>query len=53
MERLADLWQRVLEALVGHLPQHDTGGLTPSDLPLVELDQSQIDQLETFLRTAP
>jgi non-ribosomal peptide synthase protein (TIGR01720 family) len=49
IERLADLWRRALEAFAG-TPSGATG-LTPSDLPLVELDQAQIDQLESFLRT--
>ncbi|PPK63696.1 amino acid adenylation domain-containing protein [Actinokineospora auranticolor] len=46
-EALADLrhaWERALGALAAHA-EHG-GGLTPSDLPLVALDQDAIDELE-------
>ncbi|MER5985206.1 amino acid adenylation domain-containing protein [Streptomyces sp. NPDC001787] len=38
-------WTAALDALAEHA-QHTTGGLTPSDLPLVGLDQTAIDALE-------
>jgi amino acid adenylation domain-containing protein/non-ribosomal peptide synthase protein (TIGR01720 family) len=44
---LAEGWFHVLESLVQHSEQPGTGGLTPSDLPLVALSQSEIDQLES------
>ncbi|MEV6424329.1 amino acid adenylation domain-containing protein, partial [Streptomyces sp. NPDC051662] len=46
VRRLADAWFRALEALVVHARKPDTGGYTPSDMPLVELSQSEIDLLE-------
>ncbi|MFI8436021.1 amino acid adenylation domain-containing protein [Streptomyces sp. NPDC079020] len=38
-------WTAALDALAEHA-LHTTGGLTPSDLPLVGLDQTAIDALE-------
>jgi non-ribosomal peptide synthase protein (TIGR01720 family) len=46
IEELAQGWFRALRSLVCHALRPDTGGLTPSDLPLVSLDQGQIEQLE-------
>ncbi|MDT0381742.1 amino acid adenylation domain-containing protein [Streptomyces sp. DSM 42041] len=46
---LQTAWAAALEALADHA-RHTTGGLTPSDLPLVTLDQAAIDTLE---RTGP
>ncbi|GGK35985.1 putative non-ribosomal peptide synthetase [Pilimelia terevasa] len=40
--RLQRAWAETLEALAGHVG----GGLTPSDLPLVDLDQAAIDAVE-------
>ncbi|MDA3642719.1 amino acid adenylation domain-containing protein [Saccharopolyspora indica] len=36
-----------LEALAAHAGRIDAGGLTPSDLPLVDLEQADIDALES------
>ena len=44
---LAEGWFHVLEALVQLSAQPGVGGLTPSDVPLVSLTQSEIDHLET------
>ncbi len=44
---LADGWFHVLETLVRHCDKAGMGGLTPSDLPLVSLSQSEIEQLES------
>jgi amino acid adenylation domain-containing protein/non-ribosomal peptide synthase protein (TIGR01720 family) len=44
---LAEGWFHMLEALVQHSEQPGVGGLTPSDLPLVALSGSEIDQLES------
>ncbi|WET82701.1 amino acid adenylation domain-containing protein [Amycolatopsis sp. QT-25] len=45
---LQEAWSRTLEALAAHAARigPDGGGLTPSDLPLVGLDQADIDTLE-------
>jgi non-ribosomal peptide synthase protein (TIGR01720 family) len=44
--RLADAWSDALEALVRHTSRPEAGGLTPSDLDLVELDQTEIETFE-------
>ncbi|MEV7196989.1 amino acid adenylation domain-containing protein [Streptomyces sp. NPDC093510] len=46
---LQNAWAAALDALAEHA-RHTTGGLTPSDLPLVDLDQAAVDALE---RTGP
>ncbi|MCL2533503.1 MAG: amino acid adenylation domain-containing protein, partial [Nocardiaceae bacterium] len=43
---LADLWVRALSALARHAEHPGAGGLTPSDLDLVRLDQRAIEALE-------
>ncbi|WP_221351118.1 non-ribosomal peptide synthetase [Streptomyces beigongshangae] len=42
---LADLWTEALTGLARHVADPAAGGLTPSDLPLVSLDQHTIDLL--------
>ncbi|MCE7082199.1 non-ribosomal peptide synthetase [Streptomyces sp. ST2-7A] len=51
VETLRKAWERALEALAAHA-RHTPGGLTPSDLPLVDLDQAAIDALEGAGRVA-
>ena len=43
---LAQSWFRALEALVRHAAQAGAGGRSPSDLPLVDLTQGEIERLE-------
>ncbi|MEU3554353.1 non-ribosomal peptide synthetase [Streptomyces fragilis] len=43
---LTDLWFAALDSLVLHARTRGSGGRTPSDLPLVRLDQREIDLLE-------
>ena len=43
---LATGWFRALEALVRHAERPGAGGRSPSDLPLVELRQGEIEALE-------
>nr|WP_039921680.1 non-ribosomal peptide synthetase [Amycolatopsis decaplanina] len=45
---LQEAWSRALDAMAAHAARigPDGGGLTPSDLPLVGLDQADIDALE-------
>ncbi len=44
---LAEGWFHMLEALIHHCEQPEVGGLTPSDVPLVALSQSEIDRFES------
>ncbi|MEV6263587.1 amino acid adenylation domain-containing protein [Streptomyces sp. NPDC051784] len=46
LARLQQAWDRALETLAEHA-EHGTGGLTPSDLPFVRLDQDTINALES------
>ncbi|WP_233203455.1 condensation domain-containing protein, partial [Mycetohabitans endofungorum] len=46
IQELAQTWFQALEALVAYAAQPHVGGLTPSDVPLVKLNQEQIEQLE-------
>ncbi|MEV0026369.1 amino acid adenylation domain-containing protein [Streptomyces atroolivaceus] len=48
---LQTAWAAALDTLAAHA-LHTTGGLTPSDLPLLDLDQSAIDALERTGRIA-
>ena len=43
---LARRWSAALAGLARHVAAPDAGGLTPSDLPLVQLDQAAIEALE-------
>ncbi|MGQ4453463.1 amino acid adenylation domain-containing protein [[Kitasatospora] papulosa] len=46
VEALAEAFTRALRATAEHADRPDAGGWTPSDLPLVSLDQAQIDRLQ-------
>ncbi|WP_266156573.1 non-ribosomal peptide synthetase [Dyella silvatica] len=46
IRELAQTWFVALEALVTHARLPQAGGFTPSDLPLVTLNQAQIERLE-------
>ncbi|MEV6796618.1 amino acid adenylation domain-containing protein, partial [Streptomyces sp. NPDC051320] len=46
IEELAEGWMRALRAIAEHAEAPDAGGYTPSDLPLVSLNQAQIDRLQ-------
>ncbi|MFG1672553.1 amino acid adenylation domain-containing protein [Streptomyces sp. Y7] len=48
---LADLWFRTLEALVDLADRPDVGGLTPSDVTLASLSQSEIEEFEADLES--
>ncbi|MGQ4485547.1 amino acid adenylation domain-containing protein [Streptomyces sp. SAS_281] len=43
---LAEAFNRALRAVAEHAEQPGAGGYTPSDLPLVSLNQAQIDRLQ-------
>ncbi|MEU0507577.1 amino acid adenylation domain-containing protein, partial [Nocardia sp. NPDC005998] len=43
---IAELWRDAVTALATHASRPGVGGLTPSDLGLVDLDQPAIDRLE-------
>ena len=44
---LADRWTTALHRLAEHADTADVGGLTPSDVPLVTVEQDPIDQWES------
>ncbi|WP_333766773.1 amino acid adenylation domain-containing protein [Streptomyces sp. IBSBF 2435] len=46
VESLSGLFTRALRAVAEHAERPDAGGWTPSDLPLVSLNQAQIDRLQ-------
>ncbi len=50
---LAERWQAAVEALVTHTGRSGSGGLTPSDLPLVSLSQDDIERLEADWKAVP
>ncbi|MEW2626273.1 amino acid adenylation domain-containing protein, partial [Streptomyces sp. NPDC048106] len=49
MRDLADTWFRALTALAAHARRPDAGGPTPSDLSLVDISQSEIDDFASEL----
>ncbi|NGO49348.1 hypothetical protein G6048_47250 [Streptomyces sp. YC419] len=51
VQELADLWVRMLEVLAGHAALPEAGGHSPSDFPLVTLDQDELDGLEEEFET--
>lgn len=46
MEALAEAWFDALRGLVAHAERPDVSGLTPSDIALVSISQSEIDEFE-------
>ncbi|WP_438297335.1 amino acid adenylation domain-containing protein [Streptomyces sp. HUAS TT7] len=46
VRELADLWCAALNGLAQHVAQPDAGGLTPSDVPLVPVSQSDLEAWE-------
>ncbi|MFD6421779.1 amino acid adenylation domain-containing protein [Streptomyces sp. NPDC060198] len=46
VEALSEAFASALRVLAEHAGRPDAGGWTPSDLPLVSLDQAQIDRLQ-------
>ncbi|MDJ0396117.1 amino acid adenylation domain-containing protein [Rhodococcus sp. G-MC3] len=46
VDELTQLWSQALTAMTEHAARPGAGGLTPSDLELVALDQVSIDRLE-------
>jgi hypothetical protein len=46
VRELAERWFDALAALVRHVAQDGAGGRSPSDLPLVDLTQTEIEGLE-------
>lgn len=49
IERLAECYLEALGELVEHCLAPDAGGVTPSDFPLVEIDQEDLDRLSALL----
>ncbi|QEU88461.1 non-ribosomal peptide synthase/polyketide synthase [Streptomyces viridosporus] len=50
MQDLADNWFDALEALARYAAAPESGGHSPSDMPLVNLSQAQLDLLESTWR---
>ncbi|MGK5695196.1 amino acid adenylation domain-containing protein [Streptomyces sp. URMC 128] len=48
VRELAQLWFEALEGLARHADAPGSGGLTPSDLDLVQLSQDEIEAIEGF-----
>ncbi|MFP8964465.1 amino acid adenylation domain-containing protein, partial [Streptomyces nanhaiensis] len=46
VDELADAWFEILDALAAHAAEPGAGGRTPSDFPLLEIGQEQIERLE-------
>ncbi|MGA4844667.1 condensation domain-containing protein, partial [Streptomyces sp. G45] len=46
-DELAGLWRTALEGLARHAVRPDSGSLTPSDVPLVTVSQSELDGWST------
>ncbi|MFH9772205.1 amino acid adenylation domain-containing protein [Streptomyces luteogriseus] len=46
VQELTELWAQALDGFATHVGRPGAGGRTPSDLPLVSLDQAEIDALE-------
>ncbi|WP_283478158.1 non-ribosomal peptide synthetase [Rhodococcus sp. H29-C3] len=51
VSELADLWTEAMEALSDHSRTAEAGGLTPSDLTLIESTQDEIDSWESTYRS--
>ena len=50
---LAEDWRTALEVIAAHVAGGDAGGRTPSDLPLLNLDQGQIEEIESAWKDTP
>ncbi|MFC7446955.1 amino acid adenylation domain-containing protein, partial [Rhodococcus daqingensis] len=50
VSELAELWREALTTIARHARSEESGGLTPSDVPLVDLTQAQIDGFERRYR---
>ncbi|MFJ5261732.1 amino acid adenylation domain-containing protein [Streptomyces sp. NPDC088387] len=46
-ELLGETWLAMLGGLAGHTTSPDAGGHTPSDFPLLDLAQDEVDEFET------
>ncbi|GGS28025.1 amino acid adenylation domain-containing protein [Streptomyces parvus] len=49
VQELADLWFRTLSALAEYAERPEAGGLTPSDLSLLDFSQDELDEFESDL----
>ncbi|MFG2132155.1 amino acid adenylation domain-containing protein [Streptomyces sp. NPDC048751] len=49
VQELADLWVQALQALAEFAVRPEAGGLTPSDVSLLQLSQDEIDEFERDL----
>ena len=49
IQHLAGQTISAIETLIDHCTSSEAGGFTPSDFPLADLDQQQLDRLATIL----
>ncbi|MBI0301004.1 non-ribosomal peptide synthetase, partial [Streptomyces sp. PRKS01-29] len=52
VSRFAEAWRTAVDGLIAHLGHPTSGGRTPSDLPLVPLDQTEIEHVEALVPAA-
>ncbi|WP_413806066.1 amino acid adenylation domain-containing protein [Streptomyces sp. OE57] len=52
VSRFAEAWCTAVDGLIAHLRHPTSGGRTPSDLPLVPLDQAEIEHVEALIPEA-
>jgi non-ribosomal peptide synthase protein (TIGR01720 family) len=50
VREICQAWVHVLEAIVRHCMEPSSGGLTPSDVPLVSINQDEIEFLRERMR---
>ncbi|WP_223865570.1 alpha/beta fold hydrolase [Streptomyces sp. 5-10] len=52
VSRFAEAWRTAVDGLIAHLRHPTSGGRTPSDVPLVPLDQTEIEHVEALVPEA-
>ncbi|GDY58198.1 hypothetical protein SVIO_088210 [Streptomyces violaceusniger] len=52
VSRFAEAWRTAVDGLIAHLRHPTSGGRTPSDVPLIPLDQTEIEHVEALVPEA-
>ncbi|MBL1121007.1 amino acid adenylation domain-containing protein, partial [Streptomyces sp. 110] len=52
VSRFAEAWCTAVDGLIAHLRHPTSGGRTPSDVPLIPLDQTEIERVEALVPEA-